>query len=207
MTGYLLMSGKPLLLGPDIFDQFCRENDIHPLGTKAYSLIGAPFYLDHLAGAVVVQSYSEVVYTEKDKDLLEYVARHIGDALARKVTADDRAVVHSGAPLEVEDHLNGRIYATIKFPNVIATLEDIPELKKHEKEQHKLEKLESLGGLAGGIAHDFNNVLTGIMANISFAQLLIDPGHRSFKPLAEAEKASRRAAELAEQLLTFARGG
>lgn len=91
--------------------------------------------------------------------------------------------------------------------DVIATLEDITELKRHEAEQHKLEKLESLGVLAGGIAHDFNNVLTGIMANISFAKLLIEPCHAAGKPLEEAEKATKRAAEISQQLLTFARGG
>jgi two-component system, cell cycle sensor histidine kinase and response regulator CckA len=84
---------------------------------------------------------------------------------------------------------------------------EITERKEHEKELLKIEKLESLGALAGGIAHDFNNILAGIMGNISFAQLFLDPTHKSFKPLAEAEKASVRAGELAHQLLTFARGG
>ncbi len=84
---------------------------------------------------------------------------------------------------------------------------EITERKEHEKELLKIEKLESLGVLAGGIAHDFNNILTGIMGNISFAQMFLDATHKSYKPLAEAEKASRRAGELAHQLLTFARGG
>ncbi|KJS02762.1 MAG: hypothetical protein VR65_04780 [Desulfobulbaceae bacterium BRH_c16a] len=91
--------------------------------------------------------------------------------------------------------------------DVIAALEDITELKKHEKEQQKIEKLESLGLLAGGIAHDFNNILTGIMGNLSFSKVLLNTEHRAQKPLAEAEKATRRAAELAQQLLTFAKGG
>jgi len=84
---------------------------------------------------------------------------------------------------------------------------EITERKEREKEQLKIEKLESLGVLAGGIAHDFNNILTGIMGNISFAQMFLDSGHKSYKPLDEAEKASVRAGELAHQLLTFARGG
>jgi signal transduction histidine kinase len=70
-----------------------------------------------------------------------------------------------------------------------------------------MEKLESLGLLAGGIAHDFNNIITGILGNISLARIFIDPLHRSSRHLEEAEKASQRAAELAHQLLTFARGG
>jgi CheY-like chemotaxis protein len=45
------------------------------------------------------------------------------------------------------------------------------------------------------------------MANISFARIFLDPGNKSDKFLTEAEKASKRAAELAQQLLTFARGG
>lgn len=84
---------------------------------------------------------------------------------------------------------------------------EITERKEHEKERLKIEKLESLGALAGGIAHDFNNILTVIMGNISYAQMFLDSGHTAGKPLAEAEKASVRATELAHQLLTFARGG
>jgi two-component system, cell cycle sensor histidine kinase and response regulator CckA len=84
---------------------------------------------------------------------------------------------------------------------------EITERKERENELLKIEKLESLGALAGGIAHDFNNILTGIMGNISFAKMFLDADHKSYKPLAEAEKASLRAGELANQLLTFARGG
>ncbi|TKB25610.1 PAS domain S-box protein [Desulfopila sp. IMCC35006] len=405
MTSFLMQSGEPILLGPDNFDQFCEENGIKYLGSKAHSLIGVPFYLDNLAGVVLVQSYRDIVYTEKDKDLLVYVARHIGDALEKKKTidamrnvneifalfmhyspgyiiikevteshnrvlqtsenyqqitgipsakmigmsmtdlfsadfaarvmADDWKVVSEGIPLQLEQQWNGRTYTTVKFlisqedktllaafsiditerkkmeealreserryriifeksplgivclnaegtvwdcndkfteimgstrdkilgfnarhqsspivretlgkamlgqivsceeiytsvtgrkkrhlrgifspvvpghprSGVIATIEDITEQKKHEKEQQKIEKLESLGVLAGGIAHDFNNILTGIMANISFAKVLLEPEHKISTHLAEAEKASRRAGELARQLLTFARGG
>lgn len=84
---------------------------------------------------------------------------------------------------------------------------EITERKEREKELLKIEQLESLGALAGGIAHDFNNILTGIMGNISIAQMFLEDTHKSYKPLAEAEKASVRAGELAHQLLTFARGG
>ena len=61
--------------------------------------------------------------------------------------------------------------------------------------------------LAGGIAHDFNNILTGILGNISFAQMFVEASHKAHRPLAEAEKASLRAGELAQQLLSFAKGG
>jgi two-component system, cell cycle sensor histidine kinase and response regulator CckA len=90
---------------------------------------------------------------------------------------------------------------------VIGIMVDITDLRKLEEEQLKMEKLESLGLLAGGIAHDFNNIITGILGNISLARIFIDPLHRSSRHLEEAEKASQRAAELAHQLLTFAKGG
>ena len=91
--------------------------------------------------------------------------------------------------------------------HIISITRDITERKIHQKEQLKIEKLESLGILAGGIAHDFNNILTGIMGNISFARVFLDPSHSAYRPLAAAEKAAMRAGELAHQLLTFARGG
>jgi PAS domain S-box-containing protein len=64
-----------------------------------------------------------------------------------------------------------------------------------------------LGLLAGGIAHDFNNLLTAIMGNISLASLLIPATDEMTTRLADARNASMRARDLAQQLLTFARGG
>ncbi len=103
--------------------------------------------------------------------------------------------------------MSARLITLKGVPHCISITRDITERKTYEKERLKIEKLESLGILAGGIAHDFNNILTGIMGNISFAKVLLDTTHKSYKPLAEAEKAAVRAGELAHQLLTFARGG
>jgi two-component system, cell cycle sensor histidine kinase and response regulator CckA len=84
---------------------------------------------------------------------------------------------------------------------------DITEREQFLHHYQKVEKLESLGVLAGGIAHDFNNILTAIMGNISFARSLLDPSHKSALLLSKAEQAAGRAADLAHQLLTFAKGG
>jgi len=84
---------------------------------------------------------------------------------------------------------------------------DITERESQQNEFLKSQKLESLGVLAGGIAHDFNNILTGILGNVTLAQLFLDRTHPSFAPLGHAEKAAARAGELATQLLTFAKGG
>lgn len=84
---------------------------------------------------------------------------------------------------------------------------DITRWEAMQAEILKAQKLESLGVMAGGIAHDFNNILTGILGNISFAGMLVEEAHPARKPLEHAEKASLRAAELAHQLLTFAKGG
>ncbi|MBU5612969.1 ABC transporter substrate-binding protein [Geomonas azotofigens] len=98
--------------------------------------------------------------------------------------------------------------------HLLVMVQDITEEKRLDRENKRIEaqmlnmqKLESLGVLAGGIAHDFNNILTGIVGNISFAQMVLEKEHKAKGPLGKAEKACQRAAELAGQLLTFARGG
>lgn len=83
-----------------------------------------------------------------------------------------------------------------------------------EKEKSKLEaqlqnaqKLESIGVLAGGIAHDFNNILAAILGNINLALFDLNLSPNTQKLLSEAEKASLRAKNLTQQLLTFSKGG
>jgi PAS domain S-box-containing protein len=90
---------------------------------------------------------------------------------------------------------------------ILGTVTDITERKKMQEELLKAKKLESIGILAGGIAHDFNNILTGILGNISLAKTKADSDNEIFKILAKAEKASLRAKDLTQQLLTFSKGG
>jgi PAS domain S-box-containing protein len=90
---------------------------------------------------------------------------------------------------------------------VVLVFRDITEKQRHEAERRKAETLEQLGLLAGGIAHDFNNLLTAIIGNISLAALLLPPNDEMADRLGDAKNASLRARDLAQQLLTFARGG
>jgi CheY-like chemotaxis protein len=61
--------------------------------------------------------------------------------------------------------------------------------------------------LAGGIAHDFNNILTAISTNISMAKVYGDLEPDIAEMLGDAERASVRARNLTQQLLSFSRGG
>jgi signal transduction histidine kinase/CheY-like chemotaxis protein len=97
-----------------------------------------------------------------------------------------------------------------KAGKIIGTLssgEDISQRRKLEDEHLKMEKLESLGVLAGGLAHDFNNLLTGILSNVGLAKLTAGSPEETVVRLEQAEKASLRARDLIQQLLTFSKGG
>ena len=84
---------------------------------------------------------------------------------------------------------------------------DITERRKMAEEMIKAHKLESVGILAGGIAHDFNNILTALIGNLSLARMYTEPGDKVHQRIEEAEKASFRARDLTQQLLTFSKGG
>ncbi|MGR3319370.1 MAG: PAS domain-containing hybrid sensor histidine kinase/response regulator [Candidatus Anammoxibacter sp.] len=90
-----------------------------------------------------------------------------------------------------------------------AVVHDITLRRKMEEEAFKAQKLESVGILAGGIAHDFNNILTAILGNTNLADILIKTGDRdkATEALSNIERASVRARDLTQQLLTFSKGG
>ncbi len=92
-------------------------------------------------------------------------------------------------------------------PAILCISRDISERKRLDEERLRSQKLESLGVLAGGIAHDFNNLLTGILGNLSLAKTNLPETGPVAEQLAETEKATLRARELTQQLLTFAKGG
>jgi two-component system cell cycle sensor histidine kinase/response regulator CckA len=113
---------------------------------------------------------------------------------------EERLIADSGAPICSEDH---------DILGTVLVFRDITERRKMEEDiiRLKTEKMESISVLAGGIAHDFNNILTSILGNITLAKMQTVPEDTLFGMLSKAEKASRRARHLTQQLLMFARDG
>ncbi|MDZ4289125.1 MAG: ATP-binding protein [Prosthecobacter sp.] len=78
---------------------------------------------------------------------------------------------------------------------------------RHKLEAHLLraQRMESIGTLAGGIAHDLNNVLLPIMMSVDLIKLsVLDENQLSI--LTTIEGSSKRAADMVQQVLAFARG-
>jgi PAS domain S-box-containing protein len=110
-----------------------------------------------------------------------------------------RSIADSGAPIrDRESNIIG----------VVLVFRDISKEKKMEEEILKVRKLESVGVLAGGIAHDFNNILAAILGNVELIGYhLAKDDAEAVALLSDAKKATRRAAKLTRQLLTFSKGG
>lgn len=121
---------------------------------------------------------------------------------------------------EGENPVTGRMY--LNFDRAINWIDgrlvrlqigmDITDLKRMQEEKLHLEtqlrqalKMEAIGTLAGGIAHDFNNILAAILG---YAEIALEDC-RDQATLAgylrEILKASHRAKDLTQQILTFSR--
>lgn len=134
---------------------------------------------------------------------------------AQMAEADARGILFStlhqrkdGSSFPVEVSSRGvTIHGT---RTLISVVRDITERKEAEEKHRRLaqrlfqaQKAESLGRMAGAIAHHFNSLLGAVMGRLELA--LGDP-HEASRPqhhLAEAMKASQRAAEISRLMLTY----
>lgn len=76
-----------------------------------------------------------------------------------------------------------------------------------ERQMQHAQKLESLGVLSGGIAHDFNNLLMSVLGNADLARKALPMDNTAHANLREIEKATRRGADLAGQMLAYSGRG
>jgi PAS domain S-box-containing protein len=163
-----------------------------------------------LAAQVLGRPLSEVLC------LLNAETRQAGPDLVARALESQSTVQWTEHTLLIAVDGTERLIATSTAPirdahgaalGVVFAFRDITDQERTTQELLKASKLESLGLLAGGIAHDFNNTLTVILGNISLARLFAPSQGELASALLAAEKASLRAGELTQQLLTFAKGG
>ncbi len=92
-----------------------------------------------------------------------------------------------------------------KIANYVSAARDITNETRLEAQLRHAQKMEAMGTLAGGIAHDFNNILSAIIGYTELGLLDVPVGSPVEESLHQVLKASRRAADLVTQILTFSR--
>ena len=95
---------------------------------------------------------------------------------------------------------------------ILATVRDITERKRAEKERANLQdqliqaqKMESVGRLAGGVAHDYNNMLSIIVGYSELVLEKLTPIDPLYEDIREIYDAAVRSTDITRQLLAFAR--
>ncbi|VXB13695.1 response regulator [Massilia sp. 9I] len=86
-----------------------------------------------------------------------------------------------------------------------ALFERTRELASAQASLHEVEKMEAIGQLTSGVAHDFNNVLQLINGHLQLLRVAHRADERTVKRLDAASEGVRRGAQLASQMLAFAR--
>jgi signal transduction histidine kinase/ActR/RegA family two-component response regulator len=82
---------------------------------------------------------------------------------------------------------------------------DLTRERSLKDQLYHAQKMHSVGQLAGGIAHDFNNILTGIAGNVGLVRDMLLAHDLPTQDLDRVRRLQRRAADLTQQLLAFAR--
>lgn len=136
--------------------------------------------------------------------------KHIGEFTKTNVTRRSMGMMGSllglrasGEEFPIEASISQIEVGGKHFSTVI--LRDVTERNRMEEQLRQAQKMESVGTLASGIAHDFNNVLNNVLGFSMQLKKYINDEARVRKYIDTIERSAQRGAELASQLLSFAR--
>jgi PAS domain S-box-containing protein len=125
LTSYVLRTGKPILVTPDLLDEMERAGEVKAGGTRGTDWMGAPLRSGtRRLGVMAVQSYDpEVRLTETDLDALVLIANQASIAIERKRSQEELAkfklgIDHSDDAVFITDPDGTILYANPGFEKV-----------------------------------------------------------------------------------------
>src|SRR5206468_9062707 len=117
-----------------------------------------------------------------------------GETVTYPTVYRDRHLITTVCPHRIGDQIAG----------VIGTCIDVTQSTTLERRMVDAQRAESLGVLAGGLAHDFNNLLVAVIGNADLGLREMPRGTPGRAAIENIRTADLRAAELTDQLLTYA---
>jgi diguanylate cyclase (GGDEF)-like protein len=104
LSEYVIETGKALLVMREGIQALEARGLVRSIGPLAWCWLGVPLTRDGVVeGLIGVQSYAEdVAFTDRDQELLTFVAHHIDAALARKRAQDTLVAAHAELETRVQ---------------------------------------------------------------------------------------------------------
>jgi len=86
LTEYVLLTGKPLLASPEVFEALLKEGKVESVGPPSVDWLGVPLKIkDETVGVMVAQSYTEGIrFREEDRDVFLFISDQVAMAITRK---------------------------------------------------------------------------------------------------------------------------
>ena len=164
---------------------------------------GAEHIFGYSAGEIMGTSIRRLIPADRNEEEDQILAairqgKSVEHLETLRQTKDGRTINVSVTASPIKDAM-GMVVGVSKIAR------DTTELQKLEQKFHQAQKMESIGQLAGGIAHDFNNILAAIVGHVYLAKMDAPQNPALLEHLEEISKATQRATDLINQILTFSR--
>jgi diguanylate cyclase (GGDEF)-like protein/PAS domain S-box-containing protein len=90
LTAYVLRTGRPLFASPERFEALIAEGEVDLVGAPSVDWMGVPLTSgERTWGVIGIQSYDERVrFSERDLEILVFVAQHVASAIEQKRKAE-----------------------------------------------------------------------------------------------------------------------
>ncbi len=163
LTEYVIDTGRPLLADRAHIQSLETQGLVSSFGPLAHCWLGVPLSRDDtVLGVIGVQSYTQSIgFTERDQELLTFVAHHIDAALARKRAQDTLITAHAELETRVQTRTHELADANRELREQIAERLRAEQRLRHQARHDSLTGLPNRGQLQERLDDAIARVSTG----------------------------------------------